>query len=153
MAQRQKRHFETWTSTQVRWSGTWVPNSIRHFYTHTPQCLPCLLTFAVHLPECPCKARNRSLQHLGILQFDLYLRVVQLVLKQGSRLGRREVTPWGQKVTPPSLQEGKILKVEDPLELALLRIYRRAYKAVSSYSHLVKKELAAISHSILNTCK
>lgn len=50
-------------------------------------------------------------------------------------------------------QERKILETEDLLELALLRTHGRARKAVSSYSHLVKKKSAATSHSILNICK
>lgn len=53
--------------------------------------------------ECPRKARHRSLQHLSILHFNLHLCLVKLVLKWGSRLGRTEAAPCGQKFTPPPL--------------------------------------------------
>lgn len=111
--------------------------SINNVYTHTT-----VLSIPGHFYKW-------SLQHLCVLQFELQLRAVTPVWKQGSRLGRAMV----KKSLYLLFQKGKFLEAEDPLELALLGIHGRVHEAVSSYSHLGKKRSAATSHSILNICK
>lgn len=84
----------------------------------TQLCSPCLATFSSgghqssHGPECPRQARYSSLQHVCVLQFDLQLRVVAPLLKQGVKAGKNtSCSSWPKSHTTFSSRKEKSLRL------------------------------------------